>query len=98
MITIALSLCFAFLADAPALDAIHSFKTSIQNGKIHVIADPQLATKENKARPPKMSTDGFASASGSGKGVVIVGGGAGGINTVESLREVRMINIFLLTP
>ncbi|KLO13068.1 flavo protein [Schizopora paradoxa] len=81
------NVCTGDIEDAPALDAIHSFKTSIQNGKIHVVADPQLATKENKSRPPKMSTDGFAAASGSGKGVVIVGGGAGGINTVESLRE-----------
>jgi NADH dehydrogenase FAD-containing subunit len=36
------------------------------------------------ARPPKL----LSSGNESGKGVVIVGGGAGAFHTVESLREV----------
>ena len=72
--------------DAPALDAIHSFKAAVQDGKIYVTADPKRTLKSNMARPPVLSTEG---ATTPGKGVIIVGGGAGAVHTVESLREVR---------
>lgn len=75
------------LEDAPALDALHSFKASVQDGKIYVTADPKRTLKDNKARPPVLSTEGVAAP---GKGVLIVGGGAGAINTVESLREASL--------
>ncbi|KAH8118112.1 flavoprotein [Phellopilus nigrolimitatus] len=72
------------IEDAPALDAIHSFKATVQNGKIHVTADQKSTLKDNMARPQVLSTDGVVAP---GNGVVIVGGGAGAVHTVESLRE-----------
>ena len=75
------------LEDAPALDAIHSFKATVKDGQVFVTANPKSTLKDNKARPPKLSTDGEVAP---GKGVVIVGGGAGAIHTVEGLREVRI--------
>ncbi|KAG7089793.1 hypothetical protein E1B28_011444 [Marasmius oreades] len=54
------------------------------DGKIHVTANPQLTLKDNKSRPPKLSTAGFDSV---GKGTVIIGGGSGAFQAVESLRE-----------
>ena len=71
------------------MDGIHSFKTSIQDGKIHVTAETKLTAKENKSRPLVVPSGGFVSAPALGKGVVIVGGGAGAIHAVQSLREVR---------
>lgn len=71
--------------DAPALDALHSFTTSLRDGKIYVTANPTSALKNNKSRPPTLSFDGEVIP---GKGVLIIGGGAGAIHAVESLREV----------
>jgi hypothetical protein len=70
--------------EAPATAAIHSFKTHVVNGKIHVTANASSTLKGNSARPPKLNSTG----GDTGKGVLIVGGGAGAFQTVESLREV----------
>ncbi|KAI5122548.1 hypothetical protein M0805_005275 [Coniferiporia weirii] len=78
------NVCTGDIEDAPALDAIHSFKATVQDGKIHVTADPKRTLKDNMKRAPTLSTDGVVEP---GKGVVIVGGGAGAVHTVESLRE-----------
>lgn len=80
-----LSLIYHIAEDAPALDAIHSFKATVKDGKVLVSANEQNTLKNNKARPPKLSVSGETAP---GKGVVIVGGGAGAIHTVEGLREV----------
>lgn len=75
-----------YAEDAPAPSALHSFKASVSEGKIYVTADPQNTTKQNMSRPPKLLATGTASSTG--PGVVIVGGGSGAFHAVESLREV----------
>lgn len=74
-----------YLEDAPAPSALHSFKAHVADGKIHVTANPSNTLKTKKERSPKLLSSGSDSV---GKGVVIVGGGSGAFQTVESLREV----------
>ena len=78
--------------DAPAPNALHSFKAHIADGKILVTADPESTLKKNLARQPKIP----ASLQPTGSpGVVIVGGGSGAFQTVESLREVRRLSLII---
>ncbi|KAG2071726.1 FAD/NAD(P)-binding domain-containing protein [Suillus decipiens] len=72
------------IEDAPAPAAIHSFKAAVANGKINVTADPSLTLKNNMSRSPKLLSTGVA---GSGKSVVIIGGGSATFYAIESLRE-----------
>lgn len=94
--------CTGDIEDAPAPSAIHSFKTSILDGKIHVTADPARTSKANMSRSPKVSPEAAAGnsesvlASSTSAGVVIVGGGSGAFYTVESLREVRKFDRYSL--
>ncbi len=74
------------IEDAPALAAIHSFKTTIKDFKIYVTADPSLTTNANKSRLPAVRFKGL-SLPATDAGVVIVGGGSGGLATVIGLRE-----------
>lgn len=70
------------IEDAPAIDAIFSFKTSVKDGKVYIDA-----TEENlKAgrRPPSCAA---TKAKQSGDGVVIIGGGAAAATCSEGLRE-----------
>ena len=53
---------------------------------IYVTAKQSDTLKENKSRPPTLRAQGYAT---QGLGVVIVGGGPGALNTIQSLREVR---------
>ncbi|CAE7206097.1 unnamed protein product [Rhizoctonia solani] len=76
--------CSGDIEDAPAPDALHSFKAEVKDGKIVVTANPEHTTKEGKSRPPKLAS---VNASSNEPGVVIIGGGSGGLFTVESLRE-----------
>ncbi|ELU42680.1 flavoprotein [Rhizoctonia solani AG-1 IA] len=85
--------CSGDIEDAPAPDALHSFKAEIKDGKIVVTANPEHTTKEGKSRAPKLAS---VSANSNEPGVVIVGGGSGGLFTVESLREVQYCYFFLL--
>ncbi|KAL0572324.1 Apoptosis-inducing factor 1 [Marasmius crinis-equi] len=78
------NVCNGDIEDAPAPSALHSFEAHVKDGKIHVTANPQFTLKDNKSRPPKLSTAGFDSV---GKGTVIIGGGSGAFQVVESLRE-----------
>ncbi len=71
--------------DAPALNALSSFKAHVKDGKIYVTADPAKTKKENSSRSPSLPS---TTTETPGKGVVIVGGGSGAIQTVQSLREV----------
>lgn len=73
--------------DAPAPDAIHSFKAEVKDGKILVTAKQSDTLKKNKSRFPTLRSSSFTA---EGPGVVIVGGGAGSLHVVESLREVRL--------
>ncbi|PPQ83455.1 hypothetical protein CVT25_007046 [Psilocybe cyanescens] len=78
------NVCTGDIEDAPAPMALHSFKTEIKDGKIHVTANPASTQKANMSRQANLLATGVNS---SGKGVVIVGGGSGGFHAVESLRE-----------
>ncbi|EGN99078.1 hypothetical protein SERLA73DRAFT_181877 [Serpula lacrymans var. lacrymans S7.3] len=78
------NVCTGDIEDAPAPSALHSFKTKVADGKIHVTADSSHTLKANMSRPPKLLSPGFLSG---GRGVVIVGGGSGTFHAIESLRE-----------
>ncbi|KAI5998729.1 hypothetical protein EDD15DRAFT_2161656 [Pisolithus albus] len=78
------NICTGDIEDAPAPSALYSFKTHIADGKVFVTADVTRTVKANSSRPPKLLSTGAAPA---GKGVLIVGGGAGAFHTIESLRE-----------
>jgi apoptosis-inducing factor 3 len=83
--------CTGDIEDAPALFAIHSFKTHVEDDKIWVTADPKLTKKDdNSVRQPNIATGLNLEES---SGVVIVGGGSGTIHAIESLREVRIGNL-----
>lgn len=88
-------MCTGDIEDAPAPSPIHSFKTLVSDGKIHVTAEPTRTTKANFSRAPKVSPEAAAGnsdsvvASSSSAGVVIIGGGSGAFFAVDSLREVR---------
>lgn len=88
------NVCTGDIEDAPALHAIHSFPTSVSDGKILVTADPKYTLKDdNLVREPKIAS---LSISAEGpNGVVIVGGGAGASHVVESLREVRSVRYYV---
>ncbi|KAI0661598.1 hypothetical protein C8Q70DRAFT_1051925 [Cubamyces menziesii] len=81
------NVCTGDIEDAPAPMALHSFKAEIVGGKINVTADPANTTSANKSRQPRLLATGSSVASAQGKGVVIVGGGSGAFNCIESLRE-----------
>lgn len=66
------------------------------NGKIQVTADPSATLSANKSRSPKLLATGSDVPAGQGKGVVIVGGGSGAFNCIESLREVSACEMLLL--
>jgi hypothetical protein len=83
------------IEDAPAPMALHSFKTSVLNGQIHVTAFVESTLKQNMSRQPTLLDGGVYE---SGPGVVIVGGGSGTFHAVESLREVRVIGFLSMFP
>ena len=78
---------YIYEEDAPAPMALHSFKTSVVDGKINVTANTGSTLKDNMSRQATLLATGVNS---SGKGVVIVGGGSGTFHAVESLREVNI--------
>ncbi|KAL4062236.1 hypothetical protein V8B97DRAFT_1947463 [Scleroderma yunnanense] len=78
------NVCTGDIEDAPAPSALHSFKTQIVDGKVVVTADVSRTLKSNLARAPTLISP---AAAPTGKGVVIVGGGAGTFHVIESLRE-----------
>ncbi|KAL1668337.1 hypothetical protein GGF50DRAFT_46647 [Schizophyllum commune] len=78
------NICTGDIEDAPAPTAIHSFKAEVKDGKIYVSADPAKTTKDEMSRPSKLLSTGTE---GTGKGVVIIGGGSATFHAIESLRE-----------
>lgn len=70
------------IEDAPAIDAIFSFKTSVKDDKVYIDATED-ALKAGR-RPPSCAATKAKSAEA---GVVIIGGGAGATTCSESLRE-----------
>ena len=83
------NVCTGDIEDAPAPAAIHSFKTTISDGKILVTADEERVAKANMSRTPKVAANVDAGLSSGAAGVVIVGGGSGTFHAILSLREVR---------
>lgn len=81
------SVCTGDIEDAPAPAAIHSFKAYVQDGKIHVTADPFKTEKPNMSRAPKFREAQSVDGKEGGAGVVVVGGGSAAFHAVESLRE-----------
>ncbi|EKM78680.1 hypothetical protein AGABI1DRAFT_85596 [Agaricus bisporus var. burnettii JB137-S8] len=77
------NVCTGDIEDAPALAAIHSFKTHVADGKIHVSAHPENTLKDNMRRYPGLLNEDTSFK----KGLIIVGGGAGAFFAVDSLRE-----------
>ena len=82
------NVCTGDIEDAPAPAAIHSFKTTISDGKILVTADEERVAKANMSRTPKVASNVDAGLSSGAAGVVIVGGGSGAFYSIISLREV----------
>lgn len=72
------------IEDAPALDSILSLKLEVEGDDLFVTADAEKLKGKPGVAP---SCKGGASSVGKGKGVVVVGGGAGTINCVEELRK-----------
>ncbi|KZO98995.1 hypothetical protein CALVIDRAFT_544533 [Calocera viscosa TUFC12733] len=79
------------IEDGPGRDAIHCFRVVLSDdkSKITVTAPIEKTKKANKERLPFLRSkySPTAPAEADGKGVVIVGGGAGGLSVAESLRE-----------
>lgn len=64
------------------------------DGKIVVTAEPSQTLKNNMTRAPKLLSIGAA---GTGKGVVIIGGGSATFYAIESLREVGVLILIRCT-
>jgi len=98
------NVCTGDIEDAPAPAALHSFKTSISDGKILVTADEERVSKPNASRLPKVPSNPDAGLMSGNAGVVIVGGGSGAFHSIISLREVRRMFLrycsywFLMIP
>jgi hypothetical protein len=73
------------IEDAPALAALHSFKTELQGNKLKVTAELDKTSTKDWGRQPNLPPSYHMAANG----VVIVGGGGGTMHAIESLREVR---------
>ncbi|PWN51726.1 FAD/NAD(P)-binding domain-containing protein [Violaceomyces palustris] len=73
------------IEDAPALDSLLSLKLDVEGEDVFVTADP--AKLKGKPGVAPNCSGGSSSLRKQGKGVVIIGGGAGTINCVEELRK-----------
>ncbi|KAG8864466.1 hypothetical protein FRB96_004969 [Tulasnella sp. 330] len=78
------NVCTGDIEDAPAVDNIHSFKAEVKDGKIYVTATQEETLKKNMSKVPSVTPQSPDAVSD--HGVVIVGGGAGALHTIESLR------------
>lgn len=71
------------IEDAPALDALPVFKTTLRDGAVYITGDP--ATIKAGRRKPNFKCT--SSDSPTQDKVLVVGGGSGALGTVEGLRE-----------
>lgn len=82
------------MEDAPGLDSLWSFSANVKNGQIEVTASKKEVTSKvgrivaRKRTKDQMQNQGQVSE----ETVVIVGGGSGGIHTLESLRMVSTVS------
>lgn len=74
------------IEDAPALAALHSFETELQDSKLKVTAELDKTSTKDWGRQPNLPSSYQTTGA---NGVVIVGGGGGTMHAIESLREVR---------
>lgn len=72
------------IEDAPALDSLLSLKLDVEGDELFVTADPEKLKGKPGVAP---SCKGGAQSVAQGKGIVVVGGGAGTIHCVEELRK-----------
>lgn len=72
------------IEDAPALDSLLSLKLEVEGDDLFVTADAEKLKGKPGVAP---SCKGGVKSIAKGKGVVVVGGGAGAINCVEELRK-----------
>lgn len=78
------------MEDAPGLDSLWSFSTNVKNGQIEVTASKkEVTSKVGRIVARKRTKDQVQVAE---ETVVIVGGGSGGIHTLESLRMVSTVS------
>ncbi|KAK8865946.1 hypothetical protein IAR55_001095 [Kwoniella newhampshirensis] len=77
------NVCSGDIEDAPGLDSLWSFSTSVNNGQISVSASQKEIKSKVGRIVPKART---SKAQPKKETVLIVGGGSGGIHTTESLR------------
>lgn len=73
------------IENAPAIDALPSFKLSEKDGSVYVTGEQESI--KGSRRKPNIKISGITSRSQGPDKVVIVGGGSGTIGTVEALRE-----------
>ncbi|WWC58706.1 uncharacterized protein I303_101250 [Kwoniella dejecticola CBS 10117] len=78
------NVCTGDIEDAPGLDSLWKFSATVNNGQIVVSANHQEVKSKVGRIVPKARTKGTGKKEN--ETVVIVGGGSGGIHTVESLR------------
>ncbi|KAK6905738.1 hypothetical protein I203_106569 [Kwoniella mangroviensis CBS 8507] len=78
------NVCSGDIEDAPGLDSLWKFSATVNNGQIVVSANHQEVKSKVGRIVPKARTKGTGRKEN--ETVVIVGGGSGGIHTVESLR------------
>ena len=76
--------CTGDIEDSPGLDSLWSYAATIRDGKIVVKADQ----KEVESKVGRVAAKCKPAKSAEKESVVIVGGGAGAIHTIESLRMV----------
>ena len=78
------NVCTGDIEDAPGLDSLWSFAASERDGKIFVKAnEKEVKSKVGRVVPKSRTVKEHTK-----EKVVIVGGGSGGIHTIESLRMV----------
>ncbi|KAM0790878.1 hypothetical protein ACM66B_004718 [Microbotryomycetes sp. NB124-2] len=75
------------IEDAPGLNSLQVFKVEVENDKVYVYPPTGGAEAVTKGREPETVNVESAGTNTHGKGVVIIGGGAGAAHAIEGLRE-----------
>ncbi|WVF70484.1 hypothetical protein IAT40_005274 [Kwoniella sp. CBS 6097] len=81
------NVCTGDIEDAPGLDSLWNFSATVNNGQIVVSANQkEVKSKVGRIVPKARTKSAEKKQDSKVETVVIVGGGSGGIHTVESLR------------
>lgn len=81
------NVCTGDIEDAPGLDSLYKWSAEIKNDKIVVTADQKELKSKVGRIVPRSKAKGVPKED---QTVVIIGGGSGGIHTIESLRMVSL--------